>query len=101
MDAIREVLTESQESAFKPVAIELRKGEASFHHPLMIHGSFGNKSERPRRATVINVIRDGVKSASDASLLEGVPAIPTGQPLDGQFFPLLFDQSSLRYGERG
>jgi len=24
-------------------------------------------------------------------LLEGVPAIPAGQKIDGQFFPLLFD----------
>lgn len=101
MNAIRTVLTESQDSAFKPVAIELKRGEASFHHPLMIHGSFGNKSERPRRATVINVLRDGVESASEGPLLEGVPAIPIGQPLGGQFFPLLFDQSALRYSEGG
>jgi ectoine hydroxylase-related dioxygenase (phytanoyl-CoA dioxygenase family) len=75
---------------FKPVAIELKAGEASFHHPRMLHGSCANSTERPRRATVINVFRDGVRSNPDAPPLAGVPAIPRGRPMDGQFFPLLF-----------
>ncbi len=91
MEAINTVLNEEQRAQFKPVAIELRKGEASFHHPLMIHGSYENRTERPRRATVINVFRDGVMSVSDAPPLEGVPPIPSGEPMGGQFFPLLFD----------
>jgi len=91
MDAIQSVLTEEQKRDFKPVAIELRKGEASFHHPLMVHGSYENSTDHPRRATVINVFRDGVISASDIPPLEGVPAIPVGEKMDGQFFPLLFD----------
>jgi ectoine hydroxylase-related dioxygenase (phytanoyl-CoA dioxygenase family) len=73
----------------------LRKGEATFHHPLTVHGSFENRSERPRRATVVNVFRDGVCSASNEPLLEGVPVIPAGQRMDGQFFPLLLDPSDL------
>jgi ectoine hydroxylase-related dioxygenase (phytanoyl-CoA dioxygenase family) len=76
---------------FQPMPTKLKRGYASFHHPLTIHGSFGNTSERPRRATVINVFRDGVASASEKPLLEGVPVIPPSQPLRGQFFPLLFD----------
>ncbi|MCA9072594.1 MAG: phytanoyl-CoA dioxygenase family protein [Planctomycetaceae bacterium] len=91
MHAIREVLTDDQWTQFqKPVAAELKAGEASFHHPLMIHGSFTNSSDRPRRATVINVVKDGVSSQSDEPLLEGTEPIPTGQPLGGRFFPLLF-----------
>lgn len=42
MDAIQSVLSPAQRAAFKPVAIELKKGEASFHHPLMVHGSYAN-----------------------------------------------------------
>ena len=94
MHSIRSVLTEEQKSQFKPVAIELKAGECSFHHPLMVHGSFANRSDRPRRGAVINAFRDGVRSASDLPLLEGVPPIPTGENLDGRFFPLLFDPSS-------
>jgi ectoine hydroxylase-related dioxygenase (phytanoyl-CoA dioxygenase family) len=93
MDAIQAVLTAKQKQEFKPVAIELKSGEASFHHPLMVHGSFANQSNRARRAAVINVFRDGVESASDEPLLAGVPAIAKGQKIQGQFFPLLFDSS--------
>jgi len=91
MDSIQKVLTNEQKAAFKPVAIELKKGEASFHHPLMVHGSLENNTDRPRRATVINVFLDGVKSDSDEPLLEGVPAIAKGKKIQGQFFPLLFE----------
>ena len=91
MHAIQTVLTKEQKEHFQPVAIELKKGEASFHHPLMVHGSYENSTDRPRRAAVINVFRDGVLSASNDPPLEGVPPIPTGQKMDGQFFPLLFD----------
>ena len=77
MDAIRAVLTEEQRNQFEqPVAVELKKGEASFHHPRLVHGSFANYSDQSRRATVINVIRDGVQSATDEPLLHGVPVIP-------------------------
>jgi len=91
MNAIRQVLTDDQwQRLNQPVAIELQKGEAAFHHPLLIHGSFGNRSDRPRRAVVLNVVRDGVTSATDQPLLEGVPPVPRGQPLGGRFFPLLY-----------
>ena len=91
MNAIQTVLTDEQKEQFKPVAIELRRGEASFHHPLMVHGSFENTTDRPRRATVINVFRDGVCSAASDAPLEGVSPVPAGAKMDGQFFPLLFD----------
>jgi hypothetical protein len=92
MDAIRRVVNDEQWQAFQdPMAIELRAGQASFHHPLLVHGSYENRTSGPRRATVINVVRDGVRSASDLPLLEGVPKIPKGEALGGRFFPLLYD----------
>ncbi|MCE9526261.1 MAG: phytanoyl-CoA dioxygenase family protein [Planctomycetales bacterium] len=92
MDAIQEVLSPSQWEQFQqPVAIELKKGECSFHHPLMVHGSFENRTDRPRRATVINAFRDGVKSDKNEELLQGVPPIAAGHKMEGQFFPLLFE----------
>lgn len=89
MEAVLSVLTEDQRAAFKPVPIVLKAGEASFHHSMTLHGSFANTSARPRRAVVINMIRDGVVSDSDEPLLAGVPIIPKGEKLQGQFFPLL------------
>ena len=94
MRSIESVLTDEQKSQFKPVPIELKQGECSFHHPLMVHGSFANASDRPRRGAVINVFRDGVRSAANEPLLAGVPPIPAGEKIDGQFFPLLFDPKS-------
>jgi len=89
MNAIQSVLSETQKAEFRPVAIELKKGEASFHHPLMVHGSYENRTDSPRRATVINAFRDGVKSDLGQPLLKGVDAIPAGEPMGGRFFPLL------------
>ncbi len=91
MNAIQTVLSEEQKRQFKPVAIELTKGECTFHHPLMVHGSYENSTDGPRRAAVINVLREGVCSDSDAELLAGVPPVPRGQKMEGPFFPLLFD----------
>ena len=95
MDAIREVLDDQQWETFRnPVAIELQAGECSFHHPLLVHGSYENRSDRSRRAAVINVVRDGVQSVSNEPLLAGVDVIPSGEKLDGQFFPLLHEACS-------
>lgn len=95
MDAILNSLTPDQKREFKPVPIELKQGECSFHHPLMVHGSYENRTDRSRRAVVLNVFRDGVISASDAPPLEGVPTIPVGEKMSGQFFPLLFDPNKV------
>jgi ectoine hydroxylase-related dioxygenase (phytanoyl-CoA dioxygenase family) len=96
MVAIREVLNDDQWDRLRnPTAIELPKGYASFHHPLMVHGSFANATDRPRRAAVINAFLDGTRSDTDETLLEGVPPIPTGEPMRGQFFPLLLDPATI------
>lgn len=95
MDAVRSVLTDEQASRFQPVAVELKAGEAAFHHPLMVHGSYENLTERPRRAAVLNVFRDGVRSASNDAPLAGVPVVPAGEKMEGQFFPLLLDPEKV------
>jgi len=95
MDAIRRVVTDEQwEALCHPAALELKRGECSFHHPLIVHGSHANQTDRPRRAVVLNLVRDGVCSAVDEPLLAGVPVVPSGQPLSGQFFPLLLDPAA-------
>lgn len=101
MEAIQTVLTAEQKEKFKPVPVELKRGECSFHHPRMIHGSYENTTDKPRRGTVINAIRDGVMSNTDGPLLSGTSEraadsireeiIPKGHKLQGRFFPLLLD----------
>ncbi len=90
MDAIHDVLTPDQWETFQsPVSAVLKKGECTFHHALTVHGSFENRTDRPRRATVINAFRDGVRSKSNEPLLAGVPVVPENEKMQGQFFPLL------------
>lgn len=92
MDGLQQYLTEDQKRQFdEKVPIEMEKGYATFHHPLMVHGSYENKSPRPRRAFVLNVFADGTYSDSDEELLKGVPVVRKGTQLKGKFFPLLFD----------
>jgi len=90
MEGIMDFLTEEQKQAFNPVPIELNRGYGTFHHPLLVHGSYANKTERARRAFVLNVFQDGVHSESNQPLLAGVPPVPAGNKISGNFFPLLF-----------
>jgi ectoine hydroxylase-related dioxygenase (phytanoyl-CoA dioxygenase family) len=95
MEAIRGVLNDEQWEQFqKPVAIEMPKGFGSFHHPLMVHGSFANKTDRPRRATVINAFLDGTLSGVNEPMQKDIPPIPAGEKMQGRFFPLLYDPSA-------
>jgi hypothetical protein len=91
MDGLMEFLTEEQKAAFNPVPIELKKGYGTFHHPLLVHGSYENRSDRSRRAFVLNMFADGTISDTEQTLMPGTPAIPKGEQIKGQFFPLLID----------
>ena len=92
LHGINEFLNEEQKKQFaNPQYAEVKAGEAIFHHPLTLHGSGENKSNRPRRAFVINVFADGVNSDSDDELLSGVPTVAKGSKMQGQFFPLLYN----------
>lgn len=90
MDGLMDYLTPEQKAAFEPVPVELKKGYATFHHPLMVHGSYENKSDIRRRAFVLNVFADGTVSNTNDELLHGVPPIAKGHKMQGKFFPLLF-----------
>jgi ectoine hydroxylase-related dioxygenase (phytanoyl-CoA dioxygenase family) len=92
LHGINDFLNEEQKKQFaNPQFAEVKAGEAIFHHPLTLHGSGENKSNKPRRAFVINAFADGVNSDSDDELLSGVPPVAKGNKMQGQFFPLLYD----------
>ena len=74
----------------------MNAGEASFHHPLLMHGSYENRSDRKRRATLINVFSDGVISnrdndGSNAPGADNYPSVPRGEKMGGSYYPLLVD----------
>ncbi|MDP4283837.1 MAG: phytanoyl-CoA dioxygenase family protein [Bacteroidota bacterium] len=91
MEGLIQYLTDEQKANFKAIPIPLKKGYGVFHHSLLVHGSHENKSERSRRAFVLNVFSDGTLSNSDKVILTGVPIIKKGEKMEGQFFPLLFE----------
>lgn len=92
MDGLNKFLNKDQQKEFEnKVAIEMPKGYGTFHHPLMVHGSYENSSSRPRRAFVLNVFGDGTVSNSNDALLEGVNVVKKGEKMEGKFFPLLYD----------
>ena len=91
MEGLEAFLTDAQKEQFAhKVPVEMPKGFGVFHHPLMVHGSYENRSETPRRALVINAFSDGTLSNSKETLLSGVPPISKGKKMQGQFFPLLY-----------
>ena len=97
MDAVRDLLTPEQIRDFeKKTPIVMKAGYASFHHPVLMHGSFENRSPSQRRATVINVFGDGVVSNLDFDTVnapgtKNYPAIPVGEKMRGSYYPLLFN----------
>jgi hypothetical protein len=92
LQGIKDYLNEEQKKQFEnPQYAEVKAGEAIFHHSLTLHGSGENKSDKPRRAFVVNAFADGVVSDSDDALLEGVPPVKKGEKMEGQFFPLLYE----------
>ena len=96
MEGLEKFLSMEQTAEYaKKITIEMPKGYGTFHHPLMVHGSYENKSNIARRALVLNVFADGTRSNSDDELLAGVPRILKGKKLEGQFYPVLFDPSDI------
>ena len=95
MASVRQVLSPQQIADFdRKCPVVLKKGEATFHHPLMMHGSYANRSNQQRRATVINVLADGVMSnfeGEDSPGTTNFPMLPKGQKMKGDFYPVLFD----------
>lgn len=96
LQGIKDFLNDEQKKQFENSQYaEVKAGEAIFHHSLTLHGSGANTSSKPRRAFVINVFADGVISDADEPLLQGVPVIPAGKKMEGQFFPFLYDPKMI------
>ncbi|MGC1243011.1 MAG: phytanoyl-CoA dioxygenase family protein [Chryseosolibacter sp.] len=97
MEGLMKYLKQEQRESFNPFPVEMKKGYATFHHPLMVHGSYENRSNRSRRAFVLNVFADGTASDTDVEILDGIPMRPKGKKMEGRFFPLLFNSEINRF----
>jgi hypothetical protein len=57
---------------FKPITIELKRGQFSLHHCRAIHGSYPNRSNRPRIALAVH-LQDGSNTYQAAFRPDGRP----------------------------
>jgi len=96
MEAFRDFLPEELRESFRPVPVPLEAGEASFHHPLTVHGSYGNPSPGPRRAAVLNYMAPDTRSADGRlPLLAGTALVERGAVIEGEHFPVVLDIGAL------
>ncbi len=92
MDAIRTVLTEEQLRQFQPMAIELKKGECTFHHPLMVHGSYENSTGRPApRGGDQRLSRRRLLRCRRPNCWPAFPRFRADKRWTARSFPLLYD----------
>ncbi|PCJ60518.1 MAG: phytanoyl-CoA dioxygenase family protein [Planctomycetota bacterium] len=96
IDALKEYIPQKHLESFKPEPIELKAGYCSFHNDHMIHGSYQNNSDKPRRAIVLNFMGAGTTCNDDTKpIMPGFPKIPVGQVIEGDIFPIVFDHNKL------
>ncbi len=88
IEAVRKHLPAGAE--WRPVAVPVRAGQATIHHSHVLHGSDANRSDRWRRAVVLNFMAADVKVATPGPLLRGVAELPVGAVIDGPDFPVVW-----------
>ncbi|WP_135555299.1 phytanoyl-CoA dioxygenase family protein [Paenibacillus cymbidii] len=89
-------LKESLGGLFKPVPIEMKAGQVSFHHALTIHGSGANTTDRPRRSMAIHLM-SGEARYKAGTINDHHMNVRLFQPKDGERFvgdglPLLYEE---------
>ncbi|MDA0193534.1 MAG: phytanoyl-CoA dioxygenase family protein [Bacteroidetes bacterium] len=97
MEAVNEVLDEKKKDAMRlKFPNELKRGYASFHSSVTMHGSYANFSEQQRRAMVINVMGadtlSNINSVDREEDLKDFPTFPQDSPMTGTYYPILFDE---------
>jgi len=89
MDSAFARLPQPMRENFQPVSIPVPAGGCLFHHCLTVHASFGNRTERPRRAIAISYMHPDTISKGCHPCVPGGQVIPEGERLEGPLFPLL------------
>jgi hypothetical protein len=95
MDAVLEHL--APDAQLTPTAVPVRAGQATIHHSHTLHSSGPNRSDRPRRAVVVNYMGADVR-VQDGSrpLLKGTPLQAEGQVVSGPDFPVVWPEPESR-----
>jgi ectoine hydroxylase-related dioxygenase (phytanoyl-CoA dioxygenase family) len=81
----------------EPVACEVKAGHCHFHHCLTFHGSFGNRTENPRRSYILHLMPGNTRRLGDSwNERQGrVEAVGIGEVVRGANYPDLAQQEEV------
>lgn len=96
IDKQEEGLKESLGNLFRPVPMEMKAGQVSFHHALTIHGSSANTTDRPRKSMAIHLM-SGESRYKAGTKCDNHMNVRLFQPQDGELFvgeglPVLYQE---------
>ena len=87
-------------SEAKMVPMKMKAGQASFHHCMTFHGSYANRSERPRRCVITHFLNGHSRYVAAKDPYERGKGhevtVNDGEVVSGENFPLLLGQVPLR-----
>ncbi len=90
--ALKDYLSQEQNTRWNPVPVELEAGDCTFHHGLTFHYTNPNTTDHVRRALVAIFIPEGITYAADEKMDNPFSDSITsdkGEPLRGTRFPRL------------
>lgn len=74
-----------------PVPFEIKKGQVGYHHCLMWHGAYPNRSERKRRAIAVHYMPEHVRYVpTGGHVMESFIHVAPGEVLTGDAFPVVY-----------
>jgi ectoine hydroxylase-related dioxygenase (phytanoyl-CoA dioxygenase family) len=83
----------------KMVPMKMKAGQASFHHCLTFHGSYQNRSDRPRRCVISHFINGHsryVEANDEAGKGHGHEVtVDDGEIISGENFPLVYNHGTV------
>jgi hypothetical protein len=78
-----------------PVTLDLKRGQAAFIHPLLVHATHANRTLDWSRTVNIHYMRNGTATVQDGPLLPRTTRFAANTPIGGPFFPVVFDPAIM------
>lgn len=100
IEAALQCLPAMHRTSAKMVPMKMKAGQASFHHCLTFHGSYENRSDRPRRCVISHFLNGHsryveAKDAAGRGFGHEV-TVNDGEVIEGEKFPLVYDHGTTR-----
>ena len=78
-------------SELGPVPFEIQKGQVGYHHCLMWHGAYPNRSDRKRRAIAVHYMPGHIRYVPKGGhVMEPFIHVDPGEILSGDAFPIVY-----------